>query len=95
MGLFDYLTAPVAAAVIKKLYQLLKPGGEMAIGNFYVANPSRAYMEYWHDWKIIHRTEDDLLRLADNLPGAEVEVLFDETRIQMLLHVRRRADHGG
>ena len=61
MGLFDYLTAPVAAAVLKKLYQLLTPGGEMVIGNFFVENPSRYYMEYWHDWKIIYRTEEDFL----------------------------------
>ncbi len=93
MGLFDYLTAPVAAAVLKKLYQLLTPGGEAAIGNFYVVNPSRFYMEYWHDWKIIYRTEDDFVRLVDELPGAKVSVHYDATRIQMLLHVRK-GTHG-
>ena len=92
MGLFDYLTAPVATAVLKKLYQLLTPGGEMAIGNFYVVNPSRYYMEYWHDWKIIYRTEDDFTRLVADLPGAEVSVEYDATRIQMLLHVRKASD---
>jgi extracellular factor (EF) 3-hydroxypalmitic acid methyl ester biosynthesis protein len=92
MGLFDYLTAPVAAAVIKKLYQLLTPAGEMAIGNFYVVNPSRFYMEYWHDWKIIYRTEDDFIQLVDDLPGAEASVNYDKTRIQMLLHIKKAAD---
>jgi len=92
MGLFDYLTAPVAAAVLKKLYQLLMPGGEIAIGNFYVVNPSRYYMEYWHDWKIIYRTEDDFTRLVADLPGSEVSVHYDATRIQMLLHVRKVND---
>jgi extracellular factor (EF) 3-hydroxypalmitic acid methyl ester biosynthesis protein len=89
MGLFDYLTAPVATAVIRKLFQLLTLGGEMVIGNFYVVNPSRFYMEYWHDWKIIYRTEDDFCQLVD-VPGAEVSVRFDETRIQMLLHIRKK-----
>ena len=28
MGLFDYLVSRVAKAVLKKLYQLLIPGGE-------------------------------------------------------------------
>jgi extracellular factor (EF) 3-hydroxypalmitic acid methyl ester biosynthesis protein len=92
MGLFDYLTAPVAAAVLKKLYQLLTPGGEMAIGNFYIDNPSRYFMEYWHDWKIIYRTEEDFLRIAEDLPGAETRVRFDQTGIQMLLHVKKAAD---
>ena len=90
MGLFDYLTAPVAAAVLGKLYQLLTPGGEMAVGNFAVGNPSRYYMEYWHDWKIIHRTEEDFLQMAQGLAGAEVSVRYDQTRIQMLLHVRKQ-----
>ena len=93
MGLFDYLTAPVATAVIRKLYQLLKPDGEMVIGNFFIRNPSRTYMEYWHDWRIIHRTEDDFLRLVD-APGAEAKVYFDETKIQMLLHVTKRGTDG-
>jgi extracellular factor (EF) 3-hydroxypalmitic acid methyl ester biosynthesis protein len=91
MGLFDYLTAPVAAAVMKKLYQLLKPGGEMVIGNFVAGNPSRYFMEYWHDWKIIYRSEEDFRAIAAGLEDAEVTVHFDETRIQMLLRVRKRA----
>jgi len=95
MGLFDYLTAPVAVAVLKKLYQLLTPGGEMAIGNFYVVNPSRFYMEYWHDWKIIYRTEGDFTRLVADLPAAEVSVEYDATRIQMLLHVRKAPNGSG
>jgi extracellular factor (EF) 3-hydroxypalmitic acid methyl ester biosynthesis protein len=90
MGLFDYLTAPVAAAVLKKLYQLLTPGGEMAIGNFFTDNPSRYFMEYWHDWKIIYRSEEEFLRIAADLPGAETQVRFDETGIQMLLHVKKK-----
>jgi len=95
MGLFDYLTAPVATAVIRKLYQLLTPGGEMVIGNFHVVNPSRFFMEYWLDWKIIYRTEEDFLRLVEGLSGAEVSVRYDATRIQMLLHVRKANNASG
>lgn len=94
MGLFDYLTAPVAAAVLRKLYQLLEPGGEMVIGNFSLVNPDRIFMEYWHDWKIIHRSEQDLLRLALGLSGAEAAVQADPTGIQMLLHLKKKDEHG-
>ena len=48
-------------------------------------------MEYWHDWKIIYRTEEDFLQIAEDLAGAEVSVRYDQTRIQMLLHVRKQA----
>jgi extracellular factor (EF) 3-hydroxypalmitic acid methyl ester biosynthesis protein len=95
MGLFDYLTAPVATAVIKKLYQLLKPGGEMVIGNFVAGNPSRFFMEYWHDWKIIYRSEEDFRQITAELEDAEISVHFDETKIQMLLRVRKLAANVG
>ncbi len=32
------------------------------------------------------------MRLVDGLPGADVSVKFDATRIQMLLHVRKAPD---
>ncbi len=91
MGLFDYLTAPVGSAVLKKLYALLRPDGELVVGNMHVRNPSKVFMAYWHDWKIIHRTEEDLLGLASGLKGAEPRITFDETGIQMMLSLKKRA----
>ncbi len=87
MGLFDYFTPPVARATLSKLYQLLKPGGEMVIGNFHVSNPSRIFMEYWLDWTIFYRTEDKFMDLANGLDLRERSILFDETGVQMLLHI--------
>jgi len=90
MGLFDYLTPPVAAAVIRKLYELLIPGGEMAIGNFHVANPSRHYMEYWLDWVLYYRNETEFKELLGDCPSAETEVSFEDTKVQMFLQVRKK-----
>ncbi|MFG1495502.1 class I SAM-dependent methyltransferase [Saccharospirillum sp. HFRX-1] len=90
MGLFDYLTPPVASAVLRKLYALLLPGGEMAIGNFHESNPSRYYMDYWLDWPIIYRTEDSFTALADGLEGAQTWIEFDDTGVQMMLRIRKR-----
>jgi SAM-dependent methyltransferase len=90
MGLFDYLTPPVARAVLRKLYGLLSPGGQIIIGNFHVDNPSRIYMEYWLDWKIYHRDQDGMLALARRVaPDAEHTILADETNVQMLLKLKR------
>jgi extracellular factor (EF) 3-hydroxypalmitic acid methyl ester biosynthesis protein len=89
MGLFDYLTPPVAAAVLTSLYQLLKPGGEMMIGNFHVSNPSKYYMEYWLDWVLYYRTEEEFLSLLKDTPSADARVEFDETGIQMFLKVTK------
>ncbi len=89
MGLFDYLTPPVAAAVLKKLYELLIPGGEMVIGNFHISNPSRYYMEYWLDWVLYYRNESDFKELLGNAPSADINISFEDTRVQMFLHVRK------
>ena len=88
MGLFDYLTPPVAKAVIGKLYQILNGGGEMAIGNFHISNPSRYYMEYWLDWVLYYRTEHDFMDLLMNVSAAEATILFEDTGSQMFLHVK-------
>ncbi len=90
MGLFDYLTPPVAKAVLGNLFQLLKPEGEMIIGNFHISNPSRIYMEYWADWVLYYRTEEDLRSLLKKSAKAESTVVFDDTGIQMFLQLRKK-----
>ncbi|TFH00943.1 MAG: class I SAM-dependent methyltransferase [Calditrichales bacterium] len=89
MGLFDYLTPPAARAVIEKLYQLLSPGGEMIIGNFHIKNPSRCYMEYWCDWVLYYRDEEEFLELTSKLENCQARVFFENTGSQMFLHVRK------
>jgi extracellular factor (EF) 3-hydroxypalmitic acid methyl ester biosynthesis protein len=91
MGLFDYLTEPVARAVLRKLYALLAPGGQALVGNFHPRNPTRWYMEYWMDWSLLYRTEEELSALARDLPGASTTIMSDETGSHMFLSVRREA----
>ena len=88
MGLFDYLTPPVAKAVLGKLYQLLEPGGELIIGNFHKANPSQTYMEYWLDWVLYYRTEAEFKDLLDSA-DMKKNVSFDDTGVQMFLRIKK------
>lgn len=90
MGLFDYLTPPVAKAVLARLYELLAPGGTLLVGNFHGRNPSRIYMEYWMDWVIYYRDEAEFLELASELPAnAQTSLAFEATGSQMFLEVRK------
>jgi extracellular factor (EF) 3-hydroxypalmitic acid methyl ester biosynthesis protein len=91
MGLFDYLTPPVARAVLARLYDLLEPGGVLLVGNYHARNPSRLYMEYWLDWRLYHRTEATFLELAEDLPAARRDVTIDATGCQMFLRLERGA----
>ncbi len=90
MGLFDYLTAPVARAVLARLFQLLDLGGELIVGNFHVSNQTRVYMDYWMDWVLFYRTEQEMLELAADLVGADASIMFEETGSQLFLRVVKR-----
>jgi len=89
MGLLDYLNSRVAAAVLDRLYRLLKPGGELVVGNFHVSNASRYYMQYWGDWVLLHRTEEEFKSLFQNDSCGNVSVLYDKTGSQMFLHIKK------
>jgi len=87
LGLFDYLTPPVAKAVLAKLYQILKPGGELIVGNFHTENKSRIFMEYWLDWVLYYRDEEDFLDLVNQDWGSQNSVLLEDTGTQMFLKI--------
>ena len=87
MGLFDYLSSPVASKVIEKLYQLLSPQGELVAGNFHVSNSSRNFMEYWGDWYLIHRDSEEFFGLLNNDSNADVSIIFEDSKNQMFLRI--------
>ncbi len=63
VGLIDYFNDPFVLKLMNYAHALLRPGGRLILGNFHPANSSRAIMEYVLEWKLIHRTEDDMHRL--------------------------------
>lgn len=89
MGLFDYLTPPVAKAVLEKLYSLLEPGGKLFIGNFHFNNRSRWFMEYWHDWVLYYRTENEMTALLSDTDAVNIVVELEDTGSQMFLKAER------
>lgn len=86
-GLFDYLIDRVACTLIKRLKKALAPGGVMVIGNFSVDNASRAYCEVIGDWLLIHRTPEDLKRIAQaaGFERSKLEVTADPTGLNLFL----------
>ncbi|MGB8932816.1 MAG: class I SAM-dependent methyltransferase, partial [Anaeromyxobacteraceae bacterium] len=89
MGLFDYLTTPVARAVLARLWELVLPGGALLVGNYHPGCRSRTYLEYWADWSLYYRSEEAFLGLAAGIEGAKVSLQFEETRSQMFLRLER------
>lgn len=70
VGLFDYLTDRRATMLLRKLYDMLAPGGLLIIGNMNQAPFSTLWpMEFISDWTLEYRTEEQMLAWAKDLPG--------------------------
>ena len=63
IGLIDYFNDRLVLRLIDFIYGLLEPGGRVILGNFHPNNWGRAFMDYILEWKLIHRTEDEMNRL--------------------------------
>lgn len=87
-GLFDYLNDAQFVFLLKRLYGLLRPNGMVIVGNFSVDNPSRDYIEA-ADWYLHHRTDEDLVRLAQevNIPEEKIRIEREEEGINLFLVV--------
>ncbi|NCC73711.1 MAG: class I SAM-dependent methyltransferase [Sphingobacteriia bacterium] len=90
-GLFDYFRDKHFVYLLKKFYQLVKPGGEMIIGNFNVENPSRKIMEVLGDWFLYHRSADDLLYFAlqSGIPIENISVVAEPLGINLFLRLTK------
>jgi extracellular factor (EF) 3-hydroxypalmitic acid methyl ester biosynthesis protein len=72
---------------------MLNPGGRLLIANFLPNISSAGYMEAFMDWWLIYRTEAELLRLAETLPGEQVEttdLFVEENKNIAFLEVTRK-----
>ena len=66
ISLPDYFDDKLMTKLLNYMHRLLKPGGTAIIASFDAANPFKAFMDYIIDWKVTHRTADDLARLFAN-----------------------------
>ena len=92
-GLFDYLGAPTAAALTRRLFDMTLPGGMMLIPNFAAGARDSGYMEAFMDWHLIYRTHAEMHALTTALPAsaiANVEIFDDEDATITFLLVTRR-----
>lgn len=79
-GLFDYLSAPVAAALTRRMFDMTRPGGLLLIPNFLTNLRDTGYMEAFMDWRLIYRDHVDMQALVAALPQSAVasSEIFDD-----------------
>lgn len=91
IGLIDYLTDDLVIKLLDWIYHRLRPGGTAIVGNFDVDNPDRAFMDHLLDWKLIHRSPQDLIDLfaQSEFGPAPVEVRREATGINLFASAAR------
>ena len=90
-GLFDYLNHRTFSALLAVLYGALDEEGTLIIGNVASHNPTRAFMEYYLDWFLIHRSPENLLGFAHGLnpPPRSATVDAEPLGVNLFLTVKR------
>jgi hypothetical protein len=89
VGLYDYLTQPVAKLLTRELSTWLNPHGQIHIGNFHPSNPTHTISELAAEWSLILRTEMELLDLVRDLPLIHAKVTTDDQGIELFLTAKR------
>jgi len=85
IGLIDYFNDKFVLAMINYIYENLADNGKVILGNFHPNNPTKALMDHILDWRLTHRTEDEINQLfAKSKFGTRcTEILFEEQKINM------------
>jgi CRP-like cAMP-binding protein/SAM-dependent methyltransferase len=85
-GLVDYFSDDLLGKLLNLVYGLLKPGGKLVLGAIHASNPAKAFMDHVLEWRLIHRTEEDLNRLlgASDFESPCTAIRYDESGVGML-----------
>lgn len=86
-GLFDYLYQPVAQVLTQILCASVR-NGLVIIGNFHPSNPTKTISELVADWRLIHRTEDEMMDLVQKTTVKSKHIHKDDLGIDLFLEIR-------
>jgi extracellular factor (EF) 3-hydroxypalmitic acid methyl ester biosynthesis protein len=91
LGLIDYFEDRHVERLLDFVYEVLAPGGKMILGNFHPQNPSRALMESVLEWRLIHRSEEDMCRLckASRFARGFEQIAFEDQGVNLFASVRK------
>ena len=90
VGLFDYLTDRRATSLLRRLYDLLAPGGLLIIGNMNETPLSGLWpLEFITDWTLNYRDDAQMLAWTDGLGMARAWTETEPTERVRLLYLRK------
>lgn len=85
IGLIDYFDDAFVIRLLDYVYDRLRPGGRVILGNFHPDNPSKWFMDHVLGWRLNHRDEADMNRLfqASKFGGPCEEFRYEPQRINL------------
>ena len=87
LGLFDYLTDRRATSLLRRLYDMLAPGGLLIIGNMNETPLSGLWpLEFITDWTLHYRDDPQMLAWTDGLGTARAWTETEPTERVRLLY---------
>lgn len=90
VGLLDYLKDRRARGLARSMFQMVRPGGLMILGNMNKTELSNLWpMEVITDWRLYYRSDADMLGWADDLDKQAAWTECDPTGRVRLLFVRK------
>jgi SAM-dependent methyltransferase len=92
-GLFDYLQQPTAQRLTASLFGWLKPRGKLLVANFLPGVPDLGYMESYMDWKLVFRTRQQMLDIAEEIPLShlrDLRLFAEDNQNIIFLEITRR-----
>ncbi len=102
-GLYDYIKtfalddSKGTVALTRNLFELLRPGGVLIVGNFSPKNPPdlRFPMDYVCEWHLIYRDKAEVMEFARTIPEEQIDdiqIVEEPTGINYFLRIRKRSD---
>jgi extracellular factor (EF) 3-hydroxypalmitic acid methyl ester biosynthesis protein len=91
IGLIDYFPDKLVTQLINWIFDTLKPGGKVILGNFDPRCPNRVFMDYLLEWRLTYRSEEDMRRLfaASKFGDRPVEIRFEQENINLFASCRK------
>lgn len=91
-GLTDYLGDRMLTALVERSFERLRKGGTLIVGNFGHNNPNKTFMDEILDWRLVHRSEEDLLMLFKGTRfGTNVEIEAEENGVNLFAIATKEA----
>jgi CRP-like cAMP-binding protein/SAM-dependent methyltransferase len=91
IGLVDSFSDELVIELINWIYDKLRPGGRVILGNFHPRNPTRGLMDHVLDWRLTYREEGDMDRLytSSKFGRPSSRIVFEEEGVNLFAECRK------